>query len=230
MTRHTPEETPTTASSHEIYRPGVLEGFEYLLRPRIGDGEGRPLLLLHGTGGDESDLIPFGDAIAPGALLISPRGRAPEGHLNRWFARHAPGVLDENDIRRRADELQTFLPAVARRHALPAFDAAGFSNGANMLAALLLLHPGWIKNAVLMRPMLPITPSETPDLSGTAVLVMAGTRDEMIPRESTEQLIDLLTSADAELTTHWSDNGHRFSSDEVSLAQEWLTTRRGSAG
>lgn len=249
MSDYARDKTPTTAPANELHRPGALEGFEYLLRPRIGEGETRPLLLLHGTGGDESDLLPFGDAIAPGALLISPRGRAPEGHLNRWFARHAPGVLDEDDIRRRAEELRAFLAAVAQRHAIPfgseagerlspgdvkeqietVFDAAGFSNGANMLAALLLLHPGSVKNAVLMRPMLPLKPGTTPNLSGTAVLVMAGRKDQMIPQASTEELITLLTNAGAEVTTNWFDSGHRFTPEEMPVARKWLTSRRGPA-
>jgi predicted esterase len=185
------------------------------------------MLLLHGTGGDEFDLLGIGAHLAPGSNLISPRGRAPEGLVNRWFARFAPGVLDEEDIVLRAAELAEFVPTAARRHGLDdsAVWAVGFSNGANIAAALMLLHPEILAGAVLLRPMLPLRPEQTPDLSGLPVYVAAGTRDTMIPRSSTEELAVLLEESGADVNANWVEADHGLLREEIDQARLWLSAR-----
>ncbi|WP_081942163.1 alpha/beta hydrolase [Spirochaeta lutea] len=182
------------------------------------------LVLLHGTGGDEYDLLDLGGFVAPGSTLVSPRGRAPEGALNRWFARHAEGVLDQEDIRRRAGELADFLVQLREVHGIEpgSLFALGFSNGANMAAAMLLLYPGLLAGAVLLRPMLPLEPETRPDLGGKPVYIAAGTRDTMIPPESTRSLIARLEEAGADLQVRWAEAGHRFSMTEVGQAGAWF--------
>ncbi|MFP4211145.1 MAG: alpha/beta hydrolase [Alkalispirochaeta sp.] len=194
-----------------------------------GDNTTPPLFLLHGTGGDEYDLLELGRYVAPRSFLVSARGRAPEGGMNRWFARHAEGVLDVADIIRRSAELATFLPAMRERHGISGRPlwALGFSNGANMAAAMLLRYPEIFAGAILMRPMLPLTPTTAPDLSEKPILVMAGTEDTMIPGDSTRELIALLGESGADLSVNWAQAGHRFGMDEVTLARKWFAERAG---
>ena len=141
-----------------------------------GPGGGTTLLLLHGTGGDEGDLLPLGRALLPGAALLSPRGRVLERGMPRFFRRLAEGVFDQEDLARRTDELAAFLEGAATRYG---FDpgrvvAVGFSNGANIAASLLLRHPGRLRGAVLLSPMVPFEPEPAPDLGGTPVFIGAG--------------------------------------------------------
>jgi predicted esterase len=149
--------------------------------------------------------------------------------MNRWFARHAEGVLDVADIIRRSTELAAFLPAMRERHGIAEHTlwALGFSNGANMAAAMLLRYPEMFAGAILMRPMLPLTPATTPDLTGKPILVMAGTEDTMIPGDSTRELIALLGESGADLAVNWAHAGHRFGMDEVKLAREWFAEHTG---
>lgn len=200
-----------------------LLGFHYVHVP----GEGDPLFLLHGTGADEYDLLQLGAYLAPDAPIISARGRAPEGSVNRWFARFAPGVLDEEDVRRRADELAGFLMEVTARHgADPArLWAVGFSNGANMAAAMLLLHPAAFAGAILLRPMLPLQAEAPASLTGIPVYVASGTADTMIPRASTEELIATLEKSGADLSVNWEHAGHGLGQSELDKARSWLTSR-----
>ena len=214
----------STATSGPPAAAAELSGFQYVIRPGNHDVT---LLLLHGTGGDEYDLLDLGAFLSPGSSLVGARGRAPEGTVNRWFARFSPGVLDEDDIRRRAEELSGFVSAVTRQNRLNALKvwAVGFSNGANMAAAMLLLRPGLFAGAVLFRPMLPLLPESVPDLAGIPVLIASGMRDTMIPRHSTEDLAALLTRSGAQAEVRWADAGHRFGHDEVEQARQWLERR-----
>ena len=132
-----------------------------------------PLLLLHGTGGDESDLLPLGRAVSPGSALLSPRGPVLENGMPRFFRRLAEGVFDEADLRRRARELADFIAEAREAYGIAAPVALGFSNGANIAAALLLLHPGVLAGAALLRPMMPLAEPPVPDLTGTPVLMLA---------------------------------------------------------
>ena len=178
------------------------------------------VLLLHGTGGDENDLLPIGRAVAPGAALLSPRGSVLEGGAPRFFRRLAPGVFDEADIRVRAKELADF---VAGFH-LPKVLALGYSNGANIAAALMLLHPGVIQGGVLMRPMTPLIPDPLPDLSGTSVMVLAGEEDGMTTPENTKGLARLFSKCGASVEVRWMDAGHELGPGDFQAAKEFFSS------
>ena len=183
------------------------------------------LLLLHGTGGDENSLLELGRALSPDAALLSPRGRVLEnGHTPRFFRRLAEGVFDEDDLRARTHELADFVGAAAERYG---FDpsrvtAVGFSNGANIAAATLLLRPGVLRAAVLWRAMVPLTPPAPPALTGTSVLLAAGKHDPLVPRENVERLAALLRRSDAEVALTWAEAGHQLTSAEIDAARGWL--------
>lgn len=187
--------------------------------------EGRPVVLaLHGTGGDENDLIPIAEMVAPGAAVLSPRGNVLEQGMPRFFRRLAEGVFDEEDLARRTIELGNFLEAAARHHA---FDrsrvvALGYSNGANIAASLLLTRPRALAGAVLLRPMVPFEPAQVPDVGGRKILVSAGERDPIIPRPLTARLAQLLTEGGAEVTTRWYPGGHLLSPREIEDAARWF--------
>jgi len=182
------------------------------------------LLLLHGTGGDENDLIPLGRALLPGAAILSPRGKVSEHGAPRFFRRLAAGVLDQEDLARRTDELADFVEAAERSYSIDARGvvAVGFSNGANIAASILLRRPGVLRGAVLLSPMLPFEPESLPDLAGTAVFIGAGRDDGMVPAAQVERLAELLRLAGAEVTLHWEPGGHTVSAEELRAAREWM--------
>lgn len=193
--------------------------------PGARPAAGITLLLLHGTGGDEGDLLPLGRALLPGAALLSPRGQVLEQGMPRFFRRLAEGVFDQEDLRRRTEELAAFVDAAGGHYA---FDragvvAVGFSNGANIAASLLLRHPGTLRGAVLFSPMLPFEPDALPDLGAAAVFVGAGTRDPIAPLEQAERLSALLARAGAAVTLHREEGGgHGLTQREVAAARRWL--------
>ncbi|MDA8343856.1 MAG: alpha/beta hydrolase [Thermaerobacter sp.] len=198
-----------------------LLGFHY----RFVAGEGKDtLLLLHGTGGDESDLLQLGRALWPAANLLGVRGRVLEHGMPRFFRRLGPGVFDEADLTQRTHELADFIRAAADLHRLDSerIDAVGYSNGANIAASLLLLEPGVLRRAVLFRAMLPLQPKTVPDLHGTAAFVAAGRGDPQIPAEGTQALVELLSASGAEVTVHWVDGGHGLSQEELPPVRAWL--------
>src|SRR5256885_5355715 len=160
------------------------------------------LLLLHGTGGDEEDLIPLGRALLPGAGLLSPRGNVLERGAPRFFRRLAEGVFDQEDLARRTEELARFIEAAARTYELDraGMVAVGFSNGANIAASLLLRRPGLLRGAVLLSPMVPFEPDSLPDLANISIFIGAGRADPIVPAVQTERLSDLLRRAGADLT------------------------------
>jgi phospholipase/carboxylesterase len=185
------------------------------------------LLLLHGTGGNEHDLIPLGKALVPGAGLLSLRGQVLERGMPRFFRRLAEGVFDQEDLTRRTHELAGFVEEAARYYRFnPAqVIAVGFSNGANIAASLLLLHPGRLHAAILFRAMVPLEPDPLPTLPGTAVYLGAGRFDPIVPAENSARLADLLGQAGAVVTLDWRDEGHHLSPSDVSAAADWLVTR-----
>ena len=185
-------------------------------------GPSPALLLLHGTGGDESDLVPLGQLLRPGAALLSPRGQVLENGQPRFFRRLAPGVFDENDLIRRTHELADFVADQSARQNLGKIIAVGYSNGANIAAAMLLLRPDALSGAILFRAMLPLEPPQPPQLDQTPVLLLAGRDDNMIPQDSTQRLAVLLEHADANVTLEWRNTGHRLEQTEFTLAREWL--------
>ena len=182
------------------------------------------LLLLHGTGGDENDLLPLGRMLDEQAALLSPRGKVLENGMPRFFRRLAMGVFDQEDLVNRTHELAEFVTASASEYG---FDpgrvfAGGFSNGANIAASLLLLHPDLLAGAVLLRAMAPFEPEMSPDLSGTPVYLAAGRSDQMVPPENTERLAELLKAAGAEVTLDWQPGGHGIGRTEIEAARSWL--------
>jgi phospholipase/carboxylesterase len=182
------------------------------------------LLLLHGTGGDENDLVPLGRELAPGAAILSPRGKVSEYGAPRFFRRLAEGVFDHEDLLFRTHELAGFVEAAADEYGFDPSQlvAVGYSNGANIAASLMLLHPGLLRAAVLFRAMVPFEPEETPDLSGMPVFLAAGRMDRMIPPENTQRLAEILSKAGADVDLRWRDTGHALTYEEVEEAGEWL--------
>jgi phospholipase/carboxylesterase len=158
-----------------------------------------PVLLLHGTGGDERDLLPLGQAIAPGAPLLAPRGNILENGMPRFFRRLREGVFDENDVRFQAGELAAFVRAARAAYALKRPIALGFSNGANIAAAVLLLHPDTLAGAILIRAMVPLDIAGGAAMAGKPVLIISGASDPIAPPENAARLAAMLRSAGAEV-------------------------------
>jgi phospholipase/carboxylesterase len=181
-----------------------------------------PLLLLHGTGGDENDLISLGRLIAPDAALLSPRGKVLEGGMPRFFRRLAEGVFDEDDVRRRANELADFVADARDAYGIAAPIAVGFSNGANIAAATLLLRPDALAGAVLLRAMVPLSQPPAVSFSSKAILILSGAMDQMIPAANTERLAALFRKAGAEVQHRTLPAGHGLSQADVAIAKEWL--------
>ena len=206
-------------------------GFTHRFVPGAEPG-GPTLLLLHGTGGDEDDLLGLGKALLPDAAMLSPRGKVLEHGAPRFFRRLAAGVFDEADLIARTAELATFVHDAATVYELDAtrLIAVGFSNGANIAAAMLLLHPHVLRGAVLFRAMVPLQPPAVPDLSGVAVYLSAGRFDTMIPPANTEQLGTMLRSAGADVTLAWTPQGHNLVPDEVDAARRWLSSHASVLG
>lgn len=201
-----------------------LAGFKH--RYVAGSGqEGPTLLLLHGTGGNENDLLPLGRELLPGANLLSPRGKVLEHGMPRFFRRLAEGVFDEEDLKFRTEELAGFVEEASGRYDFDPGElfAVGFSNGANIAASLLLSRPDLLRGAALLRPMVPFEPEEAPDLSGVSIFVAAGELDHMVPRENTERLVELLRESGAELQVGWQRTGHGLVEEEVEEAKRWLS-------
>jgi predicted esterase len=188
------------------------------------DLAGVTLLLLHGTGGSEHDLIPLGQELLPGAALLSPRGRVLENGMPRFFRRLAEGVFDQEDLRTRTDELARFVTDSVRVYGLrdDRVIAVGYSNGANIAASLLLRHPRVLSGAVLFRPMVPFRPNPTPHLKGMPVFMAAGSRDPVVPAELTSALAEILQEGGARISIHWHPGGHELGSDDVAAARDWL--------
>jgi len=187
------------------------------------------LLVLHGTGGDENDLLPLAHELSPGASLLAPRGPVLEHGMPRFFRRLAVGVFDLEDLARRTAELGAFVRGSSARYG---FDPArvwafGYSNGANIAASLLLTEGDLLAGAVLLRPMLPFEPEAVPDLSGRAIFVAAGRRDPYAPPASVDALAGYLTRAGAEVEVAWSDAAHGLEPGELDAAKRFLAAKVG---
>jgi phospholipase/carboxylesterase len=174
-----------------------------------------PLLMLHGTGGDEGDLLPLGRALAPGAALLSPRGAVLENGMPRFFRRLREGVFDEDDLRQQAEDLATFVEAASAAYGIEAGSlvAVGFSNGANIASALLLARPGLLAAAVLLAAMVPYVDPPEVDLGATLVVVSNGDRDPMIPADVTSRLVTQLRERGAEVVALPHPGGHQIDAD-----------------
>ncbi|MDQ3983328.1 MAG: alpha/beta hydrolase [Actinomycetota bacterium] len=199
---------------------------------RYEPGEtGITLLLLHGTGADESDLIPLGRAVAPGAALLSPRGQVLENGMPRFFRRLAMGVFDVDDLKRRTADLARFVEAAAEHYGidLARLVVVGYSNGANIGASLLLSEPGFVRAAALLHAMVPFRPEGTPGLAGTRVLITAGRRDPMIPFDQAEELVGILRAGGAEVELELAPGGHELATAEVEAVRDWIGRLAGDA-
>jgi phospholipase/carboxylesterase len=185
-----------------------------------------PLLLLHGTGGDENDLLPVGRMVAPGAALLSPRGDVLERGMPRFFRRFAEGVFDQDDVRRRAGALADFVTDARKAYGIAAPIALGYSNGANIAAAVLLLRPGVLAGAILWRAMMPLTAPQPTSLSGTPVLMVSGARDPIAAPAEADRLRAALEAAGAAVEHRVLPVGHELSQADVSIAREWLQQQR----
>jgi len=188
-----------------------------------------PLLLLHGTGGNEHDLTPLGRMIAPGAALLSPRGKVLENGMPRFFRRLAEGVFDEEDVRRRAHELADFIAAARDRYGIGVPVALGYSNGANIAAAVLLLRPEQLSGAILMRATLPLSQVADVALAGKPVLILSGAADPIIAVDGAARLAAALKAAGAAVAHHTVSAGHELAQADIALARAWLEKRQAEA-
>jgi phospholipase/carboxylesterase len=183
----------------------------------------RPLLLLHGTGGNEDDLIPLGRMVAPGAPLLSARGKVLEHGMPRFFRRLAEGAFDEEDVRARAYELADFVEAACEAYGIGAPVALGYSNGANIAAAVMLLRPLTLAGGILLRAMTPLSnPGAMGGLAGKAVLMVSGTRDPIAPSANAARLKAELEQAGARVEHRILPAGHELAQSDLDLAREWL--------
>lgn len=205
-------------------RSAVALSFPHVYVPAKTGVPARTLLLLHGTGGDENDLLSLGAKLDAGANLLSARGKVLENGMPRFFRRLAMGVFDIEDLKYRTAELSDFVTAAAREYGFDAkrVFAAGYSNGANIAASVMLLRPGVLAGAVLLRPMIPLIPENEPDLRNVPVFLAAGRRDPIVRPEETERLAGLLKQYGVDVFLHWSEQGHELSAAELEQARQWL--------
>jgi phospholipase/carboxylesterase len=183
------------------------------------------LLLLHGTGGNEQDLIPLGRELYPRAAILSPRGKVLESGMPRFFRRLAEGIFDIEDLKFRTHELADFVrkASTVYKFDLRYIISIGYSNGANVASSLLLIHPEIITSAVLFRAMVPFIPEKVPNLTGKNIFIGAGQYDPIVPRKQTETLFDFFEKAGANVVLHFEENsGHELGYDEISAAKDWL--------
>jgi predicted esterase len=195
---------------------------QYLPAPRGGDAV--TFLMLHGTGGDEHDLLHLGPALDEGAGMLAPRGEDLAGAGPGFLQSFVAGALDLDDLHARTYELADWVraAAVAHRFDLKRVVAVGHACGADMAMSLLLLEPGLLAGAVLFRPALPLEPERNPHLHGVVVFVAAGRADESVSPERLEGLTYQLRHAGADVTLHWDNAGHELDSREIAAAREWL--------
>lgn len=202
-----------------------MSGTEDFIHKFVPGSAGRTLILLHGTGGTESDLLPLGRALDPNAALLSPRGKVLENGMPRFFRRLAEGVFDEEDLIFRTHELADFIHAAAERYGFNQSEsiAIGYSNGANVAGSILLLRPDTFQGAALLRPMIPLTPEKLPELKGAPVLVAAGNYDPIIPVEKARELATLLRRTGADVTVFFENAGHGLTEASVTTTKRWLS-------
>lgn len=199
-----------------------MNGFIHEFVPGTSE---RTVLLLHGTGGNERDLIPLGRELDPNAGLLSPRGKVLENGMPRFFRRLAEGVFDLDDLQKRTHELADFIVAASDRYKIDKQNmiAVGYSNGANIAASLLLLRPEVLSAAVLFRAIVPLIPETMPTLSEKHVLISAGESDPIMPVSEARKLVELLRNAGADVTICFLHAGHQLTGEDIEVAREWLS-------
>jgi len=206
-----------------VNKPPILD-FRHTFVP---GRSARTLLLLHGTGGDETSLSPIGRALDSEAALLSPRGKVLENGMPRFFRRLAEGIFDEEDLIRRTHELADFIELASETYHFDRQNllAVGYSNGANIAASLLLLRPGTLGGAALLRPMVPLVPEKLPDLQGVPVLIAAANYDTIAPPDEARRLAALLRNAGADLTASFENAGHGLTDETLEIVKRWLTEK-----
>ena len=201
-----------------------MTGAETFIHRFVPGKSNRTLLILHGTGGNEDDLLPIGRMLDPDSAMLSPRGKVLENGAPRFFRRLREGVFDEEDVIRRAHELADFVSAAVEENALDALQvvAVGYSNGANIASAMMLLRPEILRGAVLLRGQTPLVPERLPNLAGKAVFLSSGKFDPIVDSENAGTLAKLLMQAGADVTHIWQESGHELSRSDIDGAREWL--------
>lgn len=201
------------------------QNLSHVHRFEPGNATTAPLLMLHGTGGNETDLLPLGQAIGPGRALLSPRGKVLENGMPRFFRRLAEGVFDEDDVMKRAHELADFITEARDAYGIATPIAVGFSNGANIAAAMLFLRPEALAGAILLRAMVPLATPPEADLSGKAVVIVSGASDPIIPIENARTLADMLRAAKAMVQHETLPTGHGLAQGDLVIATKWLNRK-----
>ena len=198
-------------------------GFIHRFVP-ASDADQPILLLLHGTGGNEDDLLDVGGTIAPGAALLSPRGRVLERGMPRFFRRLAEGVFDLKDLKLQTALLAKFVTEASLKYGFSPGKviAVGYSNGANIAGSVMLTDPQLLAGAVLFRPMVPFIPDSPPNLGSLAALLSAGRRDPIVAPEQTLKLAEIFESGGAEISIHWHEGGHELGNDDIAAARKWI--------
>jgi len=204
-----------------------MSDIDFIHRYLPGSGDNpRVWLLLHGTGGDESDLLPLGRELDADATLLSPRGKVSENGAPRFFRRFAEGLFDEEDVVRRANERADFVAVAAPKYKFAAdqITAVGYSNGANIAAAMLLVRPETLAAAILFRAMVPLSDPPGSDLSGKSVLISSGRNDPIIPLENAQRLTSLLRTAGADVRLEIHQANHALVQEDLLVAKRWLSS------
>lgn len=207
-------------------------GFVHRFVPATDAHSDVTLLLLHGTGGNETDLLPLGKALLPGAALLSPRGKVLENGMPRFFRRFAEGLFDVDDLKARTDELAAFVEAATRAYKLETqkLVAVGYSNGANIAASLILLHPHHLTAAILFRPMVPFQPDILRNFSKLSVWIGAGHEDSIAGPDAPRKLAAILQAGGADVSLFWHKGGHELGQDDVEAARVWLDQQHSPMG
>jgi phospholipase/carboxylesterase len=182
-------------------------------------------LLLHGTGGNEQDLIPLAYELDKRAAILSPRGKVLENGITpRFFRRLAEGVFDLEDLKFRTNELADFVIDASKTYDfdLQHVISVGYSNGANIASSVLLLRPEILSSAILFRAMVPLVPQTLPDLSDKRIFMSSGLYDPIVSRQEADRLFDLFKKVGANISVSWQESGHELTMDEIRKAREWL--------
>lgn len=209
---------------HRFLPPNKVSGSRSREHVTKGKQNFATLLVLHGTGGSEEDMLPLGQQIAPEAAILSPRGKVLENEMPRFFRRLSEGVFDLEDLKFRTYELADFVEQASRiyRFNLQHVIAVGYSNGANIAASELLLRPEIISAAILFRAMVPLVPETLPDLTNKYIFMSSGLYDPIVPKQEAERLFSLFKKAGAKVSLKWQNSGHELTMKEVQKAKEWL--------
>lgn len=199
-------------------------GFVHRFVPATDPSARGALLLLHGTGGDENDLISIGNAVAPGLALVSPRGNAIENGAPRFFRRLSEGRFDPAEVRFSALQLAEFIRATVAAYDIDPIKlfALGYSNGANIASSVMFLYPGLLAGAVLLRPMIVLEPEEMHDLTGRTIFIGAGRLDTIVPTDQPERLANMFRKRGASVTLSWQVSGHNLAPADIAAAARWL--------